>query len=100
MTDHPQQFASDNYAGICPEAWDSMQAANQGHAVAYGEDAWTAKAADAFRALFETDCEVFFAFNGTAANALALSSLCQNAAPPSSFRMAPSCWWPPRLPAS
>jgi len=78
MTDHPQQFASDNYAGICPEAWDSMQAANQGHAVAYGEDAWTAKAADAFRALFETDCEVFFAFNGTAANALALSSLCQS----------------------
>ena len=28
-------------------------------------------------ALFETGCEVFFAFNGTAANALALASLCQ-----------------------
>ena len=28
--------------------------------------------------LFETDCEVFFVFNGTAANSLALASLCQS----------------------
>jgi threonine aldolase len=34
--DLAQQFASDNYAGICPEAWDAMQAANVGHATAYG----------------------------------------------------------------
>ena len=27
---------------------------------------------------FETDCDVFFAFNGTAANSLALASLCQS----------------------
>src|SRR4051812_45015779 len=74
----PQQFASDNYSGICPEAWAAMAKANPGHAPAYGEDAWTAKAADAFRALFETSCEVFFAFNGTAANSLALASLCQS----------------------
>ena len=25
-----QQFASDNYAGICPEAWRAMNAANRG----------------------------------------------------------------------
>lgn len=74
----PQQFASDNYAGICPEAWAAMAAANAGHDVAYGDDAWTAAAADAFRALFETDCEVFFVFNGTAANSLALAALCQS----------------------
>ena len=74
----PQQFASDNYAGICPEAWAAMEAANHGHAPAYGDDEWTARAADAFRALFETDCEVFFVFNGTAANSLALASLCQS----------------------
>ncbi|WP_262418067.1 hypothetical protein, partial [Pseudomonas aeruginosa] len=24
MTDHTQQFASDNYSGICPEAWAAM----------------------------------------------------------------------------
>jgi threonine aldolase len=74
----PQQFASDNYSGICPEAWTAMEKANCGHAAAYGDDTWTAAASDAFRELFETDCEVFFAFNGTAANSLALASLCQS----------------------
>lgn len=73
-----QQFASDNYAGICPEAWQAMQAANQGHVTSYGDDPWTARAADAFRELFEADCEVYFVFNGTAANSLALASLCQS----------------------
>ena len=29
------------------------------------------------RELFETDCEVFFVFNGTAANSLSLASLAQ-----------------------
>lgn len=73
-----RQFASDNYAGICPEAWEAMARANQGHASSYGDDAWTARAADLIRATFETDCEVFFVFNGTAANSLALASLCQS----------------------
>src|SRR3954466_1797113 len=78
MSSEPQQFASDNYSGVCPEAWTAMAEANLGHAPAYGDDVWTAKASDAFRALFETECEVFFAFNGTAANSLALASLCQS----------------------
>jgi threonine aldolase len=73
-----QQFASDNYAGICPEAWQAMEAANRGHVTSYGDDPWTSKAADAFRSLFETACEVYFVFNGTAANSLALASLCQS----------------------
>lgn len=78
MSDELQQFASDNYAGICPEAWEAMAAANRGHAPAYGDDPWTQRAADAFRALFATDCDVYFAFNGTAANSLALAALCQS----------------------
>ncbi len=73
-----RQFASDNYAGIAPEAWRAMEQANHGHAPGYGDDAWTERAADLIRELFETDCEVFFAFNGTAANSLALASLCQS----------------------
>ncbi len=73
-----QQFASDNYAGICPEAWQSMQDANRGHVTSYGDDPWTTRAANAFRELFETECEVYFVFNGTAANSLALASLCQS----------------------
>src|SRR3954447_2994011 len=78
MASEPQQFASDNYSGVCPEAWTAMAEANLGHAPAYGDDVWTAKASDAFRSLFEIECEVFFAFNGTAANSLALASLCQS----------------------
>jgi len=73
-----QQYASDNYAGVCPEAWAAMERANRGSAIAYGDDEWTAHASDAFRALFETDCDVYFVFNGTAANSLALSQLCQS----------------------
>jgi threonine aldolase len=73
-----QQFASDNYAGICPEAWQAMEAANRGHVTSYGDDPWTASASDAFRTLFETPCEVYLVFNGTAANSLALASLCQS----------------------
>lgn len=73
-----QQFGSDNYAGICPEAWASMEEANRGFAPSYGDDPWTERASNAFRELFETDCDVFFVFNGTAANSLALASLCQS----------------------
>jgi threonine aldolase len=60
MTGDSQQFASDNYSGICPEAWAAMAEANCGHGSGYGDDAWTAKASDAFRALFQINCEVFF----------------------------------------
>lgn len=74
----PEQFASDNYSGICPEALDYMLKANQGSAPAYGDDQWTQQATDQFRDLFNIDCEVFFVFNGTAANSLALAALCQS----------------------
>jgi len=73
-----RQFASDNYAGVCPEAWALMLSANRGHARGYGDDEWTTKAADLIRDVFETRCEVFFVFNGTAANSLSLASLCQS----------------------
>jgi threonine aldolase len=78
LLDSRRQFASDNNAGICPEAWDTLAQANSGHAVGYGDDSWTQMASDRIRELFETDCEVFFVFNGTAANSLALASLCQS----------------------
>jgi threonine aldolase len=73
-----RHFASDNYSGICPEAWAAMAEANTGHEVSYGDDTWTQRASDAIRTVFETDCEVFFVFNGTAANSLSLASLCQS----------------------
>src|SRR5438093_12167625 len=73
-----RQFASDNYAGICPEAWAALSEANAGHEVSYGNDTWTQKASDLLREIFERDCDVFFVFNGTSANSLSLASLCQS----------------------
>ena len=35
-------FASDNYSGVHPEVLAAIAAANGGHQVAYGEDAYTA----------------------------------------------------------
>ncbi|MFM8471577.1 MAG: threonine aldolase family protein [Limisphaerales bacterium] len=69
-----RHFASDNYAGVCPEAWQALEAANAGHAPSYGDDRWTAEAADLLRETFGMACEVFFVFNGTAANSLSLAA--------------------------
>src|SRR5438552_6405089 len=77
-TSRPRHFASDNYAGMCPEALTAMVEANNGHEVSYGNDTWTEKASNLIRDVFETDCEVFFVFNGTSANSLSLATLCQS----------------------
>lgn len=71
-----QQLASDNYSGACPAATEALLAANAGYAPSYGEDHWTREACDRLREVFECDCEVFFVFNGTAANALTLAQIC------------------------
>jgi threonine aldolase len=76
MTVERHEFASDNTAPICPEAWATLEEANRGYAAAYGEDHWTALVCDRIREIFETDCDVYFVFTGTAANALALAQVC------------------------
>lgn len=70
-------FASDNTAGICPEALTAISEANTAPAPSYGDDATTEEAKRRFAAIFETECDVYFVFNGTAANALALAAMCQ-----------------------
>ncbi len=72
------QFASDNSSGLCPEALEAVMRANIGYERPYGDDAWTQAAADALRDVFETDCEVFFVYSGTAANSLALAAMCRS----------------------
>ncbi len=71
-------FASDNTAALAPEAWAALERANRGSAPSYGEDDWTARAKKLIAGVFECECEVFFVFNGTAANALALAQLCRS----------------------
>ena len=70
-----RHFASDNYAGICPEALAAMLAANAGHALPYGDDEHTARAADLIRQTFDCDADVYFCWSGTAANAMVLAHL-------------------------
>src|ERR1041385_1760371 len=71
-------FASENPAAVCPEAWAALaEAYREPAASSYGEDRWTKRVADQVRQIFETDCETFLVFNGTAANALALAHSCR-----------------------
>lgn len=72
------QFASDNTASICPEAWSAMERANAGWEASYGNDPWTARACDLIRQMVDGPAEVFFVFNGTAANSLALAAMCHS----------------------
>ena len=71
------EFASDNTAGICPEVLTALEEVNHGAAESYGADQWTSRVRESVRDLFETDCDAYLVFNGTAANALALAQLCQ-----------------------
>jgi threonine aldolase len=68
-------FASDNFAGAHPLVVEALVRANEGHAVAYGADAFTEQANGRFRDLFGGQIEVFFVFGGTGGNVVALSTL-------------------------
>jgi len=68
-------FASDNYAGIHPEVLDAIAAANGGHQISYGGDAYTARLGEVIRAEFGERAEVFPVFNGTGANVVSLTAL-------------------------
>ena len=70
-----RSFASDNNAGVHPEVLKAIAAANVGHVVGYGDDPYTDSAVRQFKRYFGDDIEVFFVFNGTAANCLSLKAL-------------------------
>jgi threonine aldolase len=73
---HPARgFSSDNNAGVHPEVLEALARVNQGHVVAYGDDAYTRSAIRKFEEHFGPDIAVFFTFNGTGANVLSLQSL-------------------------
>lgn len=68
-----KSFASDNNSGACPEVMDALVGANEGHAIGYGDDPWTAKALASFKREFGPASETYFVLNGTGSNVLALS---------------------------
>jgi len=73
-----RSFASDNNAGVHPEVLAAIAEANVGHTVGYGDDAFTASAIRKFKQHFGAGIEVFFVFNGTAANCLSLKALTES----------------------
>jgi threonine aldolase len=78
MVRHRYDLASDNTAGICRESWAALHEANADAVASYGDDRWTRRVSELVREIFESDCESFFVFNGTAANSLALAQLCRS----------------------
>jgi len=68
-------FASDNAAAVAPEILAAIAAANEGSALAYGNDAVTRRVEQRFAELFEHEVTVFLVPTGTAANALAIAHL-------------------------
>jgi|SRR5579859_1651882 len=70
-------FVSDNTAPATPEAMQAIVEANTGCTAGYGADDVTARAADYVRGFLDADAEVRFVGSGTAANAIALATLCR-----------------------
>jgi len=69
------RFFSDNAASVCQPVLDALAAANHVD-TAYDGDALSAGLDSAFSVLFERDVKAFWIATGTAANSLALATLC------------------------
>ena len=67
-------YRSDNTGRAAPEILEALVRANNGTALGYGADEWTARLQERFRELFETPVRVFPVATGTAANALSLAA--------------------------
>ena len=71
------ELRSDNSVGVAPEILAAVVAADEGGAMAYGDDPWTERLHRRVAEVFERDdVAVFPVVSGTAANALGLSALC------------------------
>jgi threonine aldolase len=70
-------FASDNSGPVHAQVLAAMTRANQGYAMAYGDDVQMDEVRSRLREVFEApEAAIYLVATGTAANALALSTLC------------------------
>lgn len=74
----PKHFASDNFAGVHPDIFKALSAANNGHYKAYGADKYTEAALKKFHEHFGDRIDVYFVFGGTAANVLGLKMITES----------------------
>ena len=72
-----RSFGSDNNSGVHPQIMQALMQANQDHALAYGDDPWTAQAVVDLKRCFGENAEPYFVFNGTGANVTAIRACCQ-----------------------
>ncbi len=70
-------FASDNTSGVHHKILKSLIEANEGNEISYGDDFYTFKAVEKFRNIFNSNVDVYFVTNGTAANVLSIKSICK-----------------------
>nr|WP_167219118.1 beta-eliminating lyase-related protein [Kribbella shirazensis] len=70
-------FASDNCAGVHPEAMAALAEANGGHQPSYGADVYTGRLREVIRRQFGPRAEAFPVFNGTGANIVALQAMAE-----------------------
>lgn len=70
-----RSFGSDNNAPVAPEILEAIRKANDGDAVGYGDDPWTARAVGRFKEQFGSATDVYFTFNGTGANVAGLAAV-------------------------
>lgn len=68
-------LASDNNSGIHPDILQAIINANEGHALAYGDDKTTKEAILLFKEHFGNNIDVYFTYNGTGANVVALATI-------------------------
>ncbi len=68
-------FGSDNHSGVHPDVLKAIAEVNVDHAMAYGEDEYSAEVEQLFKKHFGNDASVYFAFNGTGANVLCLDAM-------------------------
>ncbi|MCL2025030.1 MAG: beta-eliminating lyase-related protein [Coriobacteriia bacterium] len=72
---HIQTLGSDNHSPVHPAVFEEFAQVNIGHVIAYGDDPYTAEAIDILKKHFGDACDIYFTFNGTGANVVALSGL-------------------------
>ena len=68
-------FASDNHSGVHPDILRAIESVNIGHVIAYGDDEYTKSAIKKFKEHFGNNIDVYFVYNGTAANILGLKNI-------------------------
>jgi threonine aldolase len=80
VTPSPRRgFASDNSATVHPEVLSALARVNVGHVFGYGHDDYTKEIERRVGSQFGADARVYFVFNGSGANILALRAACRPA---------------------